>query len=153
MSTWTSTHFTVVELTRTDRTGFDLEQAEGAARVMPALIALASLLEEVRALLGDRPITIHSGYRCPRLNAAIRGSPTSQHLRGEAADWHVPGLELEAAFGAIRQSPLRWGQLILEGNRPGKPSWIHLSLGPPWRPAERSQQVMTFDGTKYTAVR
>jgi len=102
-------HFTLAELTRTDRAGYDIEQAEGAARVLPALRATAALLEEVRALLGDRPIAVHSGYRCPRLNAAIGGSVQSQHMRGEAADWHVVGLELEAAFGAIRQSGLRWG--------------------------------------------
>ena len=26
------------------------------------------------------------GYRCPELNAAVRGSKTSQHMKGEAAD-------------------------------------------------------------------
>ena len=147
--TYLTRHFTLDELITTARPGFELEQEEGAAKVRPALLALAQLLEDVRTLLGDRAIMVHSGYRCPRLNTAIGGSPSSQHMRGEAADWHVPGLELEAAFGAIRQSGLKWGQLILEGNRPGKPSWVHLSLGSPWRPAERSQQVLVYDGTRY----
>jgi hypothetical protein len=147
-----SPHISLAELTHTDRAGYDLEQAEGAARVLPALRATAALLEEVRALLGDRPIIVHSGYRCPRLNAAIGGSVQSQHMRGEAADWHVVGLELEAAFGAIRQSGLRWGQLILEGSRPGRPSWIHLSLGEPWRPGTKCQQVLTYDGTRYRSL-
>ena len=32
------------------------------------------------------PLHVNSGYRCPRLNAAVGGAATSQHTKGEAAD-------------------------------------------------------------------
>ncbi len=32
------------------------------------------------------PLHINSGYRCPKLNAAVGGAATSQHIKGEAAD-------------------------------------------------------------------
>ena len=32
------------------------------------------------------PFPVNSGYRCPKRNAAVGGSPTSSHLTGHAAD-------------------------------------------------------------------
>lgn len=32
------------------------------------------------------PLHVNSGYRCPKLNAAVGGAATSQHTKGEAAD-------------------------------------------------------------------
>ena len=32
------------------------------------------------------PLHVNSGYRCPKLNAAVGGAATSQHTTGEAAD-------------------------------------------------------------------
>ena len=32
------------------------------------------------------PLHVNSGYRCPKLNAAVGGASTSQHTKGEAAD-------------------------------------------------------------------
>ena len=39
----------------------------------------------------DVPIHINSGYRCLKLNAAIGGVPSSQHVMGQAADIVVEG--------------------------------------------------------------
>ncbi len=38
---------------------------------------------------------------CTGLNAAIGGSPTSQHMLGQAADFHVAGLDLTTAWERI----------------------------------------------------
>ena len=46
-------------------------------------------LEPVRQHFG-MPIQVNSGYRCPQLNARIGGAPTSQHMKGEAADITIP---------------------------------------------------------------
>lgn len=35
------------------------------------------------------PLHVNSGYRCPKLNAAVGGAATSQHTKGEAADIHT----------------------------------------------------------------
>ena len=45
-------------------------------------------LQVLRDLYG-KPITVVSGYRCPLHNKAVRGSPRSDHLRGEAVDIRV----------------------------------------------------------------
>lgn len=48
-----------------------------------------ALVEKVLQPLRDawgKPITINSGYRCPRLNKEVGGVSTSQHVKGEAAD-------------------------------------------------------------------
>ena len=46
------------------------------------------VLQPLRDAWGQ-PLKINSGYRCPKLNAAVGGVPTSQHTKGEAADIHA----------------------------------------------------------------
>lgn len=101
--------------------------------------SLATRLEEVRTILGDNPIFISSGYRCPVLNSAVGGSPSSAHMPGLAADFTCP------AFGtpvdimvALASSDIAFDQLIEEG------TWVHISFDQRMR-----RQVMraTFDAT------
>lgn len=44
-----------------------------------------NVLQPLRNAYG-KPMRINSGYRSPELNALVYGSPTSQHVKGEAAD-------------------------------------------------------------------
>lgn len=44
-----------------------------------------TILQPLRDTWG-KPLHINSGYRCPELNKAVGGKPTSQHLKGEACD-------------------------------------------------------------------
>jgi len=144
-----SPHFALAELTRTATGLPNTPTAEHLA----ALTALCStLLEPVRLRFG--PVSIHSGYRSAAVNAKIGGSPTSQHMRGEAADFHVPGVALETVYRwIVAESGLRFGQVILEGHTVGEPTWIHLSLGEPWRVGSSCRQALTFDGSRYLAWR
>jgi zinc D-Ala-D-Ala carboxypeptidase len=88
-----------------------------------ALFKTAALMEEVRALLGGKPIIINSGYRGLALNKAVGGSRVSDHLRGEACDFRCPayGTPLQIA-ALIAKSGIKFGQLIFEG------TWVHISL-------------------------
>ncbi len=87
---------------------------------------LRALVDEVLDPLREaygRPIRVNSGYRCPRLNNLVGGSPNSQHMRGEAADIQpVSGneadLEVLAQF-LIASS--KFDQLIIY------PTFIHVS--------------------------
>lgn len=50
---------------------------------------IKSLVEDILQPLRDdigKPLIISSGYRCPEVNFLVGGKPTSQHLKGEAAD-------------------------------------------------------------------
>lgn len=53
------------------------------------LVKLDSRLVDKLQMLRDKlgvPLTINSGYRTPEHNEKVKGSPTSQHLLGKAAD-------------------------------------------------------------------
>lgn len=89
-------------------------------------------LQMLRDLYG-KPIEIVSGYRCPNHNREVRGSPKSDHLRGEAVDIKVndkTSNELyrlrELAF-KLEFNGLGFGRNQFHlGIRPGEPkSWSY----------------------------
>lgn len=143
-----SEHFSLLEMTRTDVRAYQESNAHPPAEVKAALAALCTtLLEPLRAHFGA-PVVVHSGYRSRALNSVIGGAVHSQHIRGEAADFHVIGVDLEKVFHWIWQdSGLQFGQTILEGWAAGHPTWLHLSLerGNP----ELDGQVLTFSEGRY----
>ena len=85
---------------------------------------LAARMEDVRALFG-KLIEIASAYRNPQVNAAVGGTLTSAHALGWAADFHVHGVPDLQVAQIIRDSGLRFDQLIYEKNR-----CVHLSVDP-----------------------
>lgn len=150
-------HFSLGELTTTSRRDTaDVDHDGDHNELLPnvpgdaeraKLVKVCEMLEAVRAHFG-RPIAVHSGYRSPAVNAAVGGSKTSQHMKAEAADFHVDGVPLVDVFDWIRrESGLRFGQVILEGSDPARPTWIHCSLGEPYRPIEKCRQAMRWDAT------
>jgi putative chitinase len=88
---------------------------------------LAERMEEVRALF-NVVIEITSGYRNPQVNALVGGVPNSAHALGFAADFHVFGFTDLNAAKRIRDSALKFDQLIFEKNR-----CVHLSVDPQMR--------------------
>ena len=71
----------------------------------------------------DKPITINSGYRCLKLNAAVGGVPTSQHVQGQAVDIEVDGLSSFEIAQAVLDLHLPYDQLILYND------FVHISIG------------------------
>ncbi len=140
-----SAHFTLAELTRTSS---GVANVPNAAETKALEALCSSLLEPVRSKFG--PVSIHSGYRSKAVNEAIGGSKTSQHMRGEAADFHCAAAKLEDVMRwIVTESGLAYGQVILEGHTAGNPTWIHLSLGAPYRLGSSCMQALTFDGKAY----
>ena len=87
---------------------------------------LRALVDEVLDPLREaygRPICVNSGYRCPKLNTLVGGTPNSQHMRGEAADIQpVVGNEADLPqLARILISNGKFDQLILY------PTFIHVS--------------------------
>lgn len=143
-------NFTLDELTTTQRRELLDENRRGAREHLTELRVLAyGLLQPIRDRFG--PVVISSGFRCPALNAAIGGSIRSQHMRGEAADLVVPGVDLDSVFDWIWRSDLRFGQLIREGRSNGS-QWIHLSLGYPYRDRSRSGQVLRMQDDQWQTL-
>ncbi len=88
---------------------------------------IEQLLDPIRAAWGG-PIAVNSGYRSPKLNAAVGGVSTSQHLRGEAADISVgTPAENKRLFDKIvslrDEGRIAFDQLIDESGY----KWIHIS--------------------------
>ncbi len=87
--------------------------------------AVKELVDRVLQPLRDRvghPLRINSGYRCPELNRAVGGAPTSQHVKGEAAD--VAAADPYLLARAVRGAPEIWrevDQMILY------PTFVHIS--------------------------
>lgn len=86
------------------------------------------ILQPIRNKYG-LPIIVTSGFRCQELNKAVGGVPTSQHLKGEAADISVGGKKenkklFNIIFQMIINKEIKVGQLIDEYNY----RWLHISL-------------------------
>ena len=79
MSTKITPHFSLEELTTT-KTG--IENIPNVSQTNALRILCRDILEPLRTHLGDSPIIIHFGFRCPAVNKAVLGVPTSQHLHG-----------------------------------------------------------------------
>jgi hypothetical protein len=111
-------HFTLEELTFTSHREFD-----NTPNVLQInnLQRLAEFLEKVRELLG-KPMLIDSGFRSPEVNQAVGSTSISQHLKGCAADFRVPGMTPAEVVKSIRNSTLEYDQLILELG------WTHISI-------------------------
>jgi len=86
------------------------------------------ILEPVRKQYGI-PFSPSSGYRSIELNRAIGSKDTSQHTKGEAVDFEVPGVSNYELACWVRDN-LEYDQLIREFGVPGDPSsgWVHVSL-------------------------
>lgn len=150
-------NFTLGELTKTGYADLQTKNRAVSDVQLLKLIELASLLEHVRFVL-DTPITVLSGYRCPELNKAVGSSDRSQHLLCEAADILPGKQDLGTAFRTlwkdVKDNGANVGQLIHETSmRPyGATSWIHISLGLPYRPEEKCKQVLRMNDNKYTLL-
>lgn len=121
-----SEHFTLEELTRSATAkarGIDNTPTERDKANLKRLAA--EVLEPLRKMAGV-PIIVTSGFRCPKLNAAVGGEPTSQHMRGEAADIKCADNRMlfAAAMELMLLGKIKVGQLIDEK----KYAWLHISL-------------------------
>lgn len=112
-------NFTLKELCVT-KTGI---HNEPNAEQKEALRLLAvNILQPARDALG--PIKVTSGFRNAKVNAAIGGSRTSQHMKAEAADLQCD--DNAALFKFIKT--LEFDQLIWEFGDKEQPDWVHVSF-------------------------
>lgn len=87
--------------------------------VRDSILALTeNVLQPLRDAWG-KPLKVNSGYRCKALNAAVGGVPTSQHVKGEAADI-AAGDPVKLARLAVKLE-LPFDQMILY------PTFVHFS--------------------------
>ena len=87
---------------------------------------LMEQLEILRVAVGQKPITINSGYRHAAYNRAQGGSPNSQHLVGKAADIVIAGMTPKQVAAQI-ESLIRAGKMK-QGGLGIYPSFTHYDI-------------------------
>jgi zinc D-Ala-D-Ala carboxypeptidase len=115
-----SPSFTLAELTHTDHREHDNTPNDAE---LANLVRLAEFLEQVKEVLGGKPIIVNSAFRSKAVNDAVGSSDKSQHRRGCAADIRVPGMTPDQVVKAIIGSGLPYDQVIREFDR-----WTHVSI-------------------------
>lgn len=121
-------YFTIKELIKSTtaiKRNIDNSPSKEVERSLTALVE--KVLDPLREAYG-KPIIVTSGYRCPKLNAIVGSKPSSQHVKGEAADiksvQDTPE-ENKKLFDLIVKLNLPFDQLINEHNY----DWVHVSYG------------------------
>jgi len=95
--------------------------------VVTALQDMAGRLDQVCDLLA-KPVLLVSAYRCPELNTAMGGKPTSSHVSGRAVDFICRGFGTpQQVCQKIVAAGIKFDQLIQEGE------WVHISFDPQMR--------------------
>ena len=123
-----SRNFSLQELTKSEtaiRKGIDNTPDDVIISNLTTLCNM--VLQKVRDCHGS--VIITSAYRSSELNKAIGGSTTSDHCKGCAADFEVPGLDNKELARWIIDN-LTFKQLILEFYEEGNPNsgWVHCSF-------------------------
>ena len=131
-------HFTLEELTHTDHREFDNTPNDAE---LENIKRLAEFLEEVKTVLGGKPIMVNSAFRSKAVNDAVGSKDTSQHRIGCAADIRVPAVTPDEVVRAIIASGLGFDQVIREFDR-----WTHVSV-PNTPTAAPRRQALIIDKT------
>lgn len=117
-------HFTFAEFEASD-----IAKQNGIVNIICDFDVRDSIMALVRNVLQPlryalkKPGHVNSGYRCPELNSHpdIKGQPTSQHLKGEAADMVYEGCTPYEVAKKAKAMKLPFDQMILY------PTFVHFS--------------------------
>lgn len=123
-----SKNFDYKEFEKTDVPGMQVRNTITSTEVRDNIKALVDEVLQPLRDAWDEPLAINSGYRCPEVNKAVGGVPTSQHTKGEAADVCPFGRNGHGDIEVVRQLAqkaveldLPFDQMILY------PSFVHFS--------------------------
>jgi len=123
-----SPHFSLDEMIKSQtalRLGLDNNPLQAEIESLATLCT--EVLEPVRKEFAS-PVIINSGYRAAKVNKAIGSRSTSQHCKGQAADFEIPGVDNLIIYEWVSEA-LDFDQAILEfyvQNNPGT-GWVHVS--------------------------
>lgn len=90
-------------------------------------VVAENCFEPARQWMGQ-PIRVNSFYRSKELNAAVKGSPTSQHCKGEAIDMNAGSRAENKRLFEWCKANLVFDQLIWEYGDETGPDWVHISF-------------------------
>lgn len=115
-------HFTLDEMTASqEATRSGLKNKPDELQLESLILLCENILEPLRERT-RKPVVVSSGFRSASVNRRIGGSARSQHCRGEAADFTIPGMPVADVVALIRKMGLPFDQLIDEFG-----AWVHVS--------------------------
>ena len=136
-----SENFTLTELTRSataDR--LNIRNVPDETQIQNLKNLCVKLLQPLRDGY-SKPLSISSGFRCPALNKAANGSPTSDHLTERAAD--IPTDNPMALFAWVCRLGLSFDQAIIHQD------YLHLS----YRSETTNRQMVMMEKRKEERLR
>jgi len=148
-----SKNFNLLELTKSqtaERKGIDNTPSPTHQDNLKSLCT--RILQPVRDHF-ERVVSVSSGYRSEALCIAIGSKITSQHAKGQAADFEIYGLSNKELATWINEN-LEYDQLILEYWKESDPNsgWVHCSYNPEGNRKEYLRAYKDEGKTKYERV-
>ena len=146
-----STNFSLNELTKSqtaERKGIDNTPGPEHQENLQSLCT--HVLQPIRDHFGQ-VVSISSGYRSPELCTAIGSKITSQHAKGEAADFEIFGVSNKELADWIHYN-LNYDQLILEywkGEDDPNSGWVHCSYSENQKRRQYLKAVKVDGRTQY----
>lgn len=114
-------NFTLAELTAT-KTG--LKNDPPLAAILWLKILALAILQPLRDKVGHA-IIINSGFRCPAVNAKVKGADKSAHLYGRAADIRCTQVEGWEYIEILKTNP-HVDKVLFEHNSKTGAFWLHV---------------------------
>jgi len=124
-----SKSFTLNELTKSqEATRLGIDNTPNEEHILNLKLLCENILQPIRDFYG-MPLSVSSGYRSPELCEAIGSSRTSQHTRGQAADFEIFSVPNKEVADFVVKN-LEYDQCILEFWNENEPNsgWIHCSF-------------------------
>ena len=148
-----SENFSLLELTKSqtaERKGIDNTPSTEHQENLKSLCT--RILQPVRDHF-SRVVSVSSGYRSQALCEAIGSKTTSQHAKGQAADFEIFGISNKELADYINEN-LDYDQLILEYWKESDPNsgWIHCSFNSKGNRKEYLRAYKNEGKTKYEHI-
>ena len=125
-----SDHFTLEEMVRSaTATANKIDNTPRQAEIDWLKYLCVYVLEPLRKHMG-RPISISSGYRCPRVNTLVGGVAKSQHMYGQAADIRILNKQDGDKIFAYLKSNKYVSKALYERSKSTGARWIHVAVAP-----------------------
>lgn len=126
-------HFTLSEFTHsTTANNLNIDNTPTGQIIDNITELTTTILQPFRTYI-NTPIRITSGYRSQELNKAVKGSTTSAHLTGYAADIIPVNCNMlrfqSELINWLKETGTPFDQVILEKLKSnGEATWIHIAL-------------------------
>ena len=150
-----SENFSLLELTKSQTAARkDIDNTPSPEHQENLKLLCTHILQPVRDRF-ERVVSVSSGYRSEELCLAIGSKTTSQHAKGQAADFEIFGTPNNEVANWIKDN-LIFDQLILEFWNADEPNsgWVHVSYDPDFN-KNRKQYLSAYkygDKNKYKPV-